>query len=110
MKTIKIIDLLNMIANGMIAPKKLKYEGNIYEFKGEDYYCEETDSWLLTQDEYLFTGLNEEIEIVEESKLNKIEKINMTDTITNYILAGKLNEVIDELNEVIDKLNEASND
>ena len=37
MKTIKIIDLLNKIANGEEVPKKIKYENDIY--KHIDNYC-----------------------------------------------------------------------
>ena len=38
MKTIKIIDLLNKIANGEEVPKKIKYQGDI---------TKESDRWIL---------------------------------------------------------------
>ena len=97
----KVIDLLNKIANGEIEPnteffyKKEKYR-HIDSLFG-DYYAEEV--------------LNNEVEIIEEDK--KIEKIkslnnvgNCQDIIefedkqqlNNHILKDKINEIIDCIN------------
>lgn len=76
MKTIKIIDLLNKIANGEEVPKKIKYEENYYELK-EKYneYWEQFEYGYKTH-----TGgylniwrkdvLNDEVEILDEPKDN----------------------------------------
>lgn len=81
----KIIDLLNKIANGEEVPKKIKYEKHIYEYaEGTydwSYYIENngTIKFLLTDvfnsDDNILDILNGTVEILEEEK--KIpEKIN----------------------------------
>lgn len=69
----KIIDLLNKVANGEEAPKKIKYKDIEYEYNGKSYidgfdddlfinvYCNEID-------------LNEEVEIIEEKVETSIEE------------------------------------
>lgn len=74
----KIIDLLNKIANGEEIPKIIKYDDKIY-YSNEDridlhiYQTEGSTTTrklsLIIDNEYL--GLNEEVEIIEEDK--KIE-------------------------------------
>ena len=73
-KTIKVIDLLNKIANGEEVPEKIKYNGIIYK------YCLLNKQGLkyvdLNEKEDVFykylTGtvnnLNDEVEIIEESE------------------------------------------
>lgn len=102
---IKIIDLLNKIANGEEVPKKIKYEYSIYELTPErnDYYCKNTMRWFTNEINSLGV-LNEEVEIIEE--LKKIEKLpkNITDnacaTRDQRIIANKINELIDEINNL----------
>ena len=110
---IKIIDLLNKIANGEEVPKKIKYN-NIeleYDEKDEDYYSYYGGGLF----EYKFGNcknfLNDEAEIIEETK--KIEKIARCDSIkmkhygelykpteNEEILRIKINELIDEINNL----------
>lgn len=98
----KIIDLLNKIANGE-APKKIKYEYSIYELTPErnDYYCKKEMSWFTNEINSLGV-LNDEVEIIEEPK--KIEKIKTT--LEDYDLPSN-NEfkIIDKINELIDEIN-----
>ena len=52
-KTIKVIDLLNMIANKEELPKKIKWRNTIYVLKKESSFINyeptfENGSWLLT--------------------------------------------------------------
>lgn len=72
---IKIIDLLNKIANGEEIPKKIKFNGNIYEYKWSNVWQEScyinNDKYRWWEDVYLDRDLNEEVEIIEKSK--KIE-------------------------------------
>ena len=65
----KVIDLLNKIANGEEVPKKIKYNDYIYIAKGnaiENFvdYCSEEDEWCFNR--YVrYENLNDEVEILE---------------------------------------------
>ena len=95
----RIIDLLNKIANGEEVPKIIKrewkYKWQYDEIKEKYTYMQETgerfdEDWLVIE------LLNDEIEIIEEEK-KKPEKIN----IYNYDepdIMRKVNEIIDYLN------------
>lgn len=109
----KVIDLLNKIANGEETPKKIMYENISY------YWCEPCKIYErdedTTRDLYNdIDNLNDEIEIIEEPK--KIEKIKTklfaNDGIfinDNVINVKKINAVeahiIRKLNEIIDYIN-----
>ena len=113
---IKIIDLLNKIANNEEVPKKIKwgdYELEWEELGYHDYKFLDTGSHLLFQG-FATSVLNDEVEITEEPK--KIEKIARCDSIkmTHYgelykpteneeILRIKINELIDEINNLKDE-------
>ena len=113
MKTIKIIDLLNKIANGEKIPIKIKYSNKIFEwYKWNIDLCDYVYSGsegLLNSGEYdLFAILNNEVEIIEE-EIKQLElnttlivptknESNITDNL--WKVARKLNEVIDALNEL----------
>lgn len=71
----KIIDLLNKIANGEEVPKKIKWGEFILEYEELGYH---DYKFLGTGNHLLFQGfatsvLNDEIEVIEEPK--KIEKL-----------------------------------
>ena len=121
---IKIIDLLNKIANNEEVPKKIKYKDNVY-YLGKNivdlhtYQTEGSNTTrklsLIIDNEYL--NLNDYVEIIEEPK--KIEKIDeilrIDDLIPPYgeneykawkniiIQQNKINELIDEINNLKDK-------
>ena len=72
----KIIDLLNKIANGEEVPKKIKYKGHIYQYQYKDikeaniinyYHSEETHHHLIDGG-WHDIRLNDEVEIIEEEK------------------------------------------
>lgn len=76
----KIIDLLNKIANGEEVPKEIKYNACLFAFErqSQDYYCEEFGNLF----EYLInehrTGefLNDKVEIIKDKPFNKrVEEI-----------------------------------
>ena len=70
----KVIDLLNKIANGEEVPKKIKYEKDTYiHIDNYCYYCEDTNLILSDRIFAEYSKLNDEIEIIEEPK--KIEKL-----------------------------------
>ena len=119
---IKIIDLLNKIANDEEVPEKIKYKDNVY-YLGKnivDLHTYQTEGSNTTRklasiidNEYL--NLNDYVEIIEEPK--KIEKIksngdefysdyidtwiskNKTDAYCEFLM-NKINELIDVVNEL----------
>ena len=64
----KIIDLLNKIANGEEVPKKIKYCGVYYYWTGFNYENNEADDVLFWFYVYSEEHLNDEVEIIEEDK------------------------------------------
>lgn len=94
---IKMIDLLNKIANNEEVPKKIRYFGQIYEYSEEmKFYYQ--NRFSMYRDFYAEGNcLNDEVEIIEEDK-----KIEFLRTTTNDKV---LVEFKDKINEVIDALN-----
>ena len=117
---IKIIDLLNKIANGEEAPKKIKWENIIYVYSEYDkdyleypFSDEEYKGLFDMRDSILTQFLNDEVEILEEPK--KIEKISwsekeslageLTANEKQNILARRTEKLKSSLNELIDEIN-----
>ena len=119
MKTIKIIDLLNKIANGEEMPKKItysllrdEYKILIYDEEEQEYRYENdyNEFWHVPNHH-----LNDEVEIIEEEK--EIEKIPYCYSF-GFIDCGGLSDVArdeldknfnyfkDKINELIDAVNE----
>lgn len=83
MKINKIIELLNMIANGE-APQRILYDHYIWSWTGDDYVTilkDEKEQFLITGMYYTYFTefLNDEVEIIEEhnkatQEPKKIEK------------------------------------
>ena len=104
MKKVKIIDLLNKIANDKDVPKKIKFKKEIltldnskefrYRFKSDTFLCWD---WYIEN-----RLLNEEAEIIEDAEEDKgIKKID-----TNIPCAYEIESTLrDKLNEVIDVVN-----
>lgn len=64
----KVIDLLNMIANGEI-PKRIIYEDRVYHFKTPTYDYENDTLGYFFENQFIAITpdkLNEEIEIIKE--------------------------------------------
>lgn len=115
----KVIELLNKIANGEEVPKKIKwgchiFERFVYKYRAIDELGE-PDLFQMT-DGISEDFLNDEVEIIEEDK--KIEKLKLNyshikhvelpffkEEILNYCdnLQYKINEIIDILNKGDDK-------
>ena len=78
----KVIDLLNKIANGEEVPKKINYNGVIFKYVDNYCYCTEYGSYNLS--DYIYTNkdrLNDEVEILDEPLkieigLNTMKAIN----------------------------------
>lgn len=124
---ITMYELLGLVKDGK-APKKIKYDGDIYilesdeifeafTYKTIDYDKFNTDGKRIGKSLFLdnrYMHLYSEVEIIEEDK--KIEKIARCDSIkmTHYgelykpteneeILRIKINELIDEVNKLKEK-------
>ena len=105
----KIIDLLNKIANGEDTPKEIKYDGYTFKKANESYIEEDGDN-LTDHICYDYSNLNDEVEIIGKDK--KIEKIKYYDDSIAWVIdgAGQLSDIdkiaIDKINELIDYLME----
>ena len=117
----KIIDLLVKISQGEIMPKKIKYEGYVWEYDkdAKDYYRNNIDEEYIYLFQDLFKEtiyfLNNVVEIIEED--TKLKKINLNYSVPNAIydmkaLRETLEEIIenqriheDRINELIDEIN-----
>jgi hypothetical protein len=100
----KVIDLLNKIANEEEVPQKIKYGGDTYYYEFSEYLLETEDEDELKNlmGRYTFAILNDEVEIIEEG----IEKLDMNamkqdfNTVENELMLGyKINEIIDRLDK-----------
>ena len=103
----KIIDLLNKIANGEDVPKCVKYYNKLYKTK-DTMTCYYTNIIYKLDNEMI--DLLDEVEIIEENN-NKIEKLNIdfdeegrcdgiyiSKESFNYKNRLKINEIIDKMN------------
>lgn len=106
----KIIDLLVKISQGERMPKKIKYEGYVWEYDkvAKDYYRNDIDEEYIYLFQDLFkkkTGffINNEVKIIEE--LKKIEHCLKSDRFLYdedeiEHLRTKIDELIDEVNKL----------
>ena len=106
----KIIELLNKIANGEEVPKKIKYCGTIYEKfdYNNKYYDIEVNSKekdILSEHLASKSFYNDEVEILEEE--NKIPE-KLTKFEAPFLKGDKpdirFSLIIDQINELIDYL------
>lgn len=111
----KVIDVLNKMANGEEIPKSIQYDGEqyVYDEKCKDYtYVSEynNDVWLFCK--YDVTKiLNDEIQIIDESK-EDFENIELLDETRNmpcisaekYDFILKYNSLFEDYENKINKL------
>ena len=86
----KIIDLLNKIANGEFLPKKIKYDDEIfiYDNRVDKYWSiDHTNNLYDILSRYVGIALNDEVEIIEEDK--KIGKLYLND---EYLFSNNLSK------------------
>ena len=110
----KVIDLLNKIANGEEVPTTIKYQDNYYNLIRK--YNEDWEEYEFGYENlnggYLNIWrdnvLNEEVKIIEEPQEHKIpEKLSyilhdddLAEIPSNEILMIKINEILDYLEEI----------
>jgi hypothetical protein len=102
----KVIDLLNKIANNEELPEKIKYYGNIYyKYNHNGYfYAIGWEEETLLDDIQCTSQLNDEIEIIEE-KPEKIEHYDMFDYFTGYSFSGTDRDLLDHLQRNFENIN-----
>lgn len=121
----KVIDLLNKIANGEEVPKEIRYRGCLFAFDNEtqDYYCERYGNLFeyLINEERTSAFLNNKVEIVGVNKIKKIklcyspdidEEIFYEDEDKpNHCILGDAGTklLINKINEIIDYINGGTN-
>lgn len=103
----KVIDLLNKIANGEEVPKKIEYRNIkfVYDKDNRLYIVEnynEYNDLLMELSNHKGTDLNYEVEIIEEEKkipekLEDIIKDGCIEAPNQFTLMDKINEIIDYL-------------
>lgn len=118
-KRIKVIDLINKIANGEELPKRIKYNGLFYEYKritqGTGYVTDDY-SWLCSDfniDDW--NDLNNEVEIIEDS-IEEIEELHLKKDETFEFnerqhqaivdMQNKINELVRAVNQLKSNLEE----
>ena len=121
---IRIIELLEMIANGQKPPKKIMYDNKLWEYdvQDKDYWTNHYDGteWLF--DECVITAiLNDEVEILETTitykqdniQHKKIEPLKY-EVVTMFAEDKPIKEeiyidnkdLLKTISEIIDKVNE----
>ena len=97
----KVIELLNKIANGEEVPKKIKVYDDSFTYidKWEQYTSDNTDKPLLyIISAFNYSGLNDKVEIIGEDKkietIDPIDYCRSTDTTKDMVLVEKINEII----------------
>lgn len=103
-KTIKIIDLLNKIANGEEVPKKIKILGLEFEWFEGCYRTCDTLKKYLSDCWRLDNILNDTVEIIEEQQDIDIQEIEELPKIL-FLGTGK-NDLTKVLNDIIDNQNQ----
>ena len=100
----KVIDLLNRIANGIDIPLQIKYDNDVWKYDevARDYLLidKSGEEYLICEELNLMYALNEEVEVVEEEQEDKkIEKIDEILTIMCDDLKDKIKEIVDKINK-----------
>ena len=111
MKT-TIYELLGMIKDNK-TPKKIMYDGKIYEYQGDDYLYRDKDKkehWLFSESYtkkqmWLDDFLNDEVEILDESNEDKIIQLPIIQEDDLFDTRLTINQNRRKINEIIDKLN-----
>ena len=118
---ITIYELIGLVKDGK-APKKIKFNYSIYEYKWSNAYQEKCyvngNNYRLWENLNLNSNLNDEVEIIVEPKKIKNIKSNGDEFNSDYIdtwisknktdaycefLMNKINELIDEINNLKEK-------
>ena len=103
----RVIDLLNKIANGEEVPT-FRYLDRTLRYNKAKECFDDINDVRYCRTGFGYNGLNDEIEIIEEDKkIEKLEnKIDTTFENYNYSERMRLTEMVNKINEIIDYLKE----
>ena len=104
---VKIIDILNRVAQEKNVPKKIKYYDVTYELQAErfDYVDDKLnylfDNVLMRYGDYLFQHLNDEVEILD-NETDEIKELPRSDSYVTQIEdnKNKINELVRAVNKI----------
>lgn len=107
----KVIELLNKIAKGEEVPKKFTYGGYLWEYDIKNkmwfYYFGEGKNHRFDRLFYLNMLLNDEVEVIEEKRIDSIEHYELEELDgwrdVALFYQYKFNELIDAINDMRDK-------
>lgn len=105
----RIIDLLNKIANKEITPYKFKYDNLIFTKNEHGIYIDNEGDDFFTSLCTDFSNLHAEIEIIQ-SENNKIDKLITWFSVDrcgsdNSFMNFNFEEFYNKINELVDKIN-----
>lgn len=93
----KVIDLLNKVANQEEVPDYIEYEGILYKWTGLNYYNEQNDEYL--DNHICLEDLEYPVEfVVKNKKIKKLNELN-NESDESKRLRNKINEIIDYINK-----------
>ena len=96
---IKIIDLLNKIANDEEVPKKIKWLGQTYEYNHNDRFYYQ-NGWSMYIDFYTEGNcLNDEVEILDEEEFEDIYNFCWNE---NYLFSNRQTGMTKEDRRLLD--------
>lgn len=111
-KTIKVIELLNKIANGEEAPKQIEYKANLYRLDEDKNYRDVVDGSYFVEDlSFNLANLSDEVQIIEEQEEIDIQNIEELDEnftyIENHSSGLGIEKVLNKAEiELVNKINE----
>ena len=111
-KKIKVIELLNKISNGEEMPKEIKFDNEVFVYidKWEQYVTKEEEIPLLRRIwDYNYSGLNEEVEILEDNT-EEIDELKYDVVDENGKGWYKLDTIADKVTELIKAVNQIRKD
>ena len=108
-KKIKVIELLNKIANGEDLPKRIKIQDYVFELsKDYEHYYYNEDVEITHLINHNFSNLNDEVEILEDNT-EEIEELEITEIVQNR-LVKEIRENREKINELVKAVNSIRKD
>ena len=104
-KKIKVIELLNKIANGEDLPKRIKIQDYVFELsKDYEHYYYNEDVEITHLINHNFSNLNDEVEILEDNT-EEIEELELEVGTINIVAdvyenRKKINELVKAINSI----------
>ena len=114
MNKLRVIDLLNKIANGEEVPT-FRYLDRTFRYNKEEKWFDDINDISYCRTGFGCDELNDEVEIIEEDKkIDKITNMNCIDVIdsncyekySNKAIALDINTLRHQINKIIDYLEE----